>query len=115
MERSRKGTLRAGPREASHSRAGLPDRPNFFTERNYFPNFDVAVAELLARFGSTVAALTVAVMVHEHGDVSPPLAHRWAQEKICVPFSPKRLPTPFLRPDRHGAHRRGVVEFRERQ
>ena len=57
-----------------------------FTERYYFPNFVVAVAELLAGFGSNVAALTVAVMFHEQADVSPPLAHRWAQEKVCVPF-----------------------------
>ena len=32
-------------------------------ERYYSPNFDVAVAVLLAGFGSNVAALTVAVLV----------------------------------------------------
>jgi hypothetical protein len=35
----------------------------FFLDRNYFPSFDVAVAELLAVFGSNVAALTVSVLV----------------------------------------------------
>ena len=55
-------------------------------ERYYFPNFDVAVAELLAVFVSNVAALTVAIIVHEQGDVSLPPAQRRAQEKVCVPF-----------------------------
>ena len=47
----------------------------------------VAVAELLAVFGSNVAALTVAVMFHEQADVSPPLAQGRAQEKFRVGFS----------------------------
>ena len=66
--------------------ARLPGRRHFFTERYYFPNFDVAVAELLATVGSNVAALTVAIIVHEQGDVSLPPAQRRAQEKVCVPF-----------------------------
>ena len=40
--------------------ARLPGRRHFFTERYYFPNFVVAVAELLAMFGSNVVAMTVA-------------------------------------------------------
>ena len=52
----------------------------------YSPNLDVAVAELLAGFGSNVAALTVAVIVRQHGDGSLPPAQRRAQEKVCVPF-----------------------------
>ena len=69
-------------------------------ERYYFPNFDVAVAELLAVLGSNVAELTVAVMVHEQGNVSPALAQGRAPEKVCVPFSRPAQ----LRPIKGSAH-----------
>ncbi len=35
----------------------------FSLDRCYFPNFDVAIAELLAVFGSNMVLLTVAVFV----------------------------------------------------
>ena len=47
----------------------------------------MAVAELFVAFGSNVVLLTVAVMVHKQGDVSPALAQGRAQEKFRVPFS----------------------------
>ena len=52
-----------------------------FPSRYYFPSFDVAVAELLARFGSNVALGTVAVLVKSR-KVSRPLSqahHRDAE------------------------------------
>ena len=86
MERSTKRTLREGPPGSPAHECGASGSAPLFTERYYFPNFDVAVAELLAGFGSNVAALTVAVIVRQHGDGSLPPAQRRAQEKVCVPF-----------------------------